>query len=39
MMTYRLRTTPCPRDAVLRNGSRREGERENTPVKQHLGKA
>jgi hypothetical protein len=27
------RAAPCPRDVVLKNGSHREGERENTPVK------
>jgi hypothetical protein len=29
---------PCPRDADLKNGSRRR-ERESTPAKQHQGKA
>jgi hypothetical protein len=27
-ITHRLRMTPCPRGADLRNGSRQEGERE-----------
>jgi hypothetical protein len=31
--------TPCPRDADLKNGLCRKGERESTPVKQHKGKA
>jgi hypothetical protein len=30
--------TPCPRDADLKNGSRRKGERD-TPAKQYQGKA
>jgi hypothetical protein len=38
VITRRSRTTPDPRDADLRNGSRREGERESTPAKQHQGK-
>jgi hypothetical protein len=30
--------TLCPRDVDFRNGSRWEGERENTHAKQHQGK-
>jgi hypothetical protein len=36
--TRRSITAPWPRDADFRNGSRWEGERENTPVKQHQNK-
>jgi hypothetical protein len=32
---HRSRMTPCPKDVDLRNGSRREGERD-THAKQHL---
>jgi hypothetical protein len=28
--TQRPKTSPCPRDADLKNGSRRKGEREHT---------
>jgi hypothetical protein len=38
-ITHRSKTTPCPRGADIRNDSCWEGERENTPVKQHPGKA
>jgi hypothetical protein len=38
-ITHWSRMTPHPRDAALKNGSRLEGERENTHAKQHQDKA
>jgi hypothetical protein len=36
--TQQLRTTPCTRDADLKNDSYRKGERETIPAKQHQDK-
>jgi hypothetical protein len=38
-ITQLSKMAPYSRDVDLRNGSRREGERNNTPTKQHQGKA
>jgi hypothetical protein len=37
--TPRFRTTPCAKDADLKNSSRQKEERESTPTKQHQDKA
>jgi hypothetical protein len=39
VITHRSRTTHCPRGVDLRNGSRQERERDNTPAKQQQNKA
>jgi hypothetical protein len=38
-ITQLSKMAPYSRDVDLRNGSRREGERNNTPTKQYQGKA
>jgi hypothetical protein len=38
-ISHRSRTARCPRDADLKNGSHRKGERESTPTKQYQDKA